>query len=88
MSGQIEVELFWKKDRNGGQYLFADPNLPANIDLSDVVFLMWPSGEDSPDYPKLVIKKKDPDRRNKYKEEEDDIDRDSCKRNMYNRDHY
>lgn len=59
MSNQISIDLYWKTDKNGNKYLFADPNIPATIDLNKCVFLIWPHDEDSEDFPVLAIKKKE-----------------------------
>lgn len=56
MMGQIIVDLMWKTDKTGKKYLVGDPGVAAQVDLSKVVFFVWPNDESSEDFPTMVIK--------------------------------
>ena len=62
MSAQVEVQLVWKTDKLGNKYLWGASNLPGNVDLSKIMFFIWPNPEDSDEPPVLALRKRE-DRR-------------------------
>lgn len=57
-TSQIVVDLRWRKDRFEDGYLVANPDVPANIKLDEVVFLIFPHPESSEEFPQMIIKGK------------------------------
>lgn len=56
MSAQIEIMLQWKKDKAGQLYLVGHADLPATIDLSNLLLFVWPNPPESEEAPVLVLR--------------------------------
>jgi hypothetical protein len=59
MAAQIEVVLKWKEDQEGGKYLLGELDLPASMDLSNLIIFVWPNSPESDEVPMLRIRKRE-----------------------------